>query len=76
MVIIYLKGFRLLCELNEKSQIFNLWIFMSTEELLYSIPLINVDWIRDWTYWVIKKHISIPSSQNEEIHYSKLRVPK
>lgn len=69
-----MKGFRFLCELNEKSQIFKLWIFMSTEEMLHSIPLINIDWIRDWTS--IKRHISMPSSQNEEIHYNKLRVPK
>ena len=47
---------------------------MSTEEMLHSIPLINIDWIRDWTS--IKRHISMPSSQNEEIHYDKLRVPK
>ena len=49
---------------------------MFTEELLHSIPLINVDWIKEWTDWAIKKYISIPPSQNEEIHYSKLRVPK
>lgn len=38
--------------------------------------LIDVDWIREWTDWAIRKHIPISSSQNEEICYSKLGVAK
>lgn len=50
-----------------RDQIFNLWIFISTASLLYDMSLLNVDWIREWTDWAIRKHIPFPLVQNEKI---------